>query len=223
MNYPLTLYELQQELLEHSKDGRSDVPMRVAITTDNFGAFVRYISHDKELNPTSRPHGTRQSKINDAGHFLAQAMTLVALCDIDLQEAINSALSGLRDHECLAKRAESTPDGSIRGVVACIGTGTITAKAWVCDDMMTFPGGKWEPMILVASHPEADARLKQFSGFVTDHGGMGCHAAIIAREKGVPCIAGTGNATKRIKTGDTITLDVEKGAVFLRLVKQEAT
>jgi pyruvate,water dikinase len=67
----------------------------------------------------------------------------------------------------------------------------------------------------VAYHLEADARLQQFSGIVTDQGGMNCHAAIIAREHGIPCIVGTGNATKKIHSGDLIEMDPFTGNVTI--------
>jgi len=216
--FPTTLKELQTELLKHSKDGRSDKLFRVAIATDNFGAFVRYISHDQELNPVAKVHGTPKTMVDDAGHMIVQVLTLAALCDIDLQEAVNSALGGLREKDFIAQRASAAgaePAGPvIVGTAAAIGKGSIIAEAWVCEDgVMVWPRGDWTPLILVAPHVQADARLAQFAGIVTDHGGMNCHAAIIAREHGISCIVGTRNATKRIKTGDVIEMDTYRGWV----------
>jgi phosphoenolpyruvate-protein kinase (PTS system EI component) len=53
-------------------------------------------------------------------------------------------------------------------------------------------------------------------GIVTDHGGVGSHAAIIAREYGIACVVGTVNATKSIQTGDIILLDIERGAITVK-------
>jgi phosphohistidine swiveling domain-containing protein len=215
--FPTTLKELQAELLTHSKDGRSDKLMRVAIATDNFGAFVRYVSHDQELNPAAKVHGTPKTMIDDAGHMIVQCITLALLCDIDLQEAVNSALGGLREKDFIAQRtsaAGAEPSGPvIVGTAAAIGPGKIQARAWVCKEFMVWPSGEWEPKILVCPHVQADARLAQFAGIVTDHGGMNCHAAIIAREHGFACIVGTRDATSRIKTGDMIEMDTYNGWV----------
>jgi phosphoenolpyruvate synthase/pyruvate phosphate dikinase len=49
--------------------------------------------------------------------------------------------------------------------------------------------------------------------FVTDEGGITCHAAIVAREMKKPCIIGTKNATKILKDGDLIEVDANKGTV----------
>ncbi|MBU1854784.1 MAG: hypothetical protein KKF89_03620, partial [Nanoarchaeota archaeon] len=48
---------------------------------------------------------------------------------------------------------------------------------------------------------------------VTDEGGITCHASIIARELGKPCIIGTKNATEVFKDGDIIEVDANKGLV----------
>jgi pyruvate,water dikinase len=48
---------------------------------------------------------------------------------------------------------------------------------------------------------------------VTDAGGVMCHAAIVAREYRLPAVLGTGSGTKRIKTGDLIRVDGDRGIV----------
>jgi pyruvate,water dikinase len=50
---------------------------------------------------------------------------------------------------------------------------------------------------------------------VTDIGGIMSHAAIVAREYGMPAVVGTGNATARIKTGDRIRVDGGEGVVTI--------
>ncbi|MFH1720182.1 MAG: phosphoenolpyruvate synthase [Patescibacteria group bacterium] len=57
----------------------------------------------------------------------------------------------------------------------------------------------WEPIMKVAS------------AIVTNRGGKTCHAAIISRELGIPCVIGTRDATKIIKDGDEITVDCSEG------------
>ena len=50
---------------------------------------------------------------------------------------------------------------------------------------------------------------------VLDMGGIMCHAAIVAREYGLPAVVGTGTATKRIKTGDRLHVDANTGVVTI--------
>jgi len=55
--------------------------------------------------------------------------------------------------------------------------------------------------------------MKRASAFVTEIGGLTCHAAVVAREFGVPCVVGLKNATKVIKDGDLVEVDANKGIV----------
>jgi phosphoenolpyruvate synthase/pyruvate phosphate dikinase len=48
---------------------------------------------------------------------------------------------------------------------------------------------------------------------VTDEGGMLCHAAIVSREFDIPCVIGTGDATRRLRTGDMIEISSGEGRV----------
>jgi pyruvate,water dikinase len=59
--------------------------------------------------------------------------------------------------------------------------------------------------------PDWDPLLKQVAGIITNKGGRTSHAAIVARELGVPAIVGCGNATVTIKDGAIITLSCAKG------------
>jgi pyruvate,water dikinase len=59
--------------------------------------------------------------------------------------------------------------------------------------------------------PDWEPILKKAKGVVTDQGGRTCHAAIIAREMGITAIVGTGEATRRIRDGEAITLSCCEG------------
>lgn len=72
-----------------------------------------------------------------------------------------------------------------------------------------------EGEILVTSMttPEYLPAMKKAAAFVTDEGGITCHAAIVAREMEKPCIIGTKNATKVLKDGDMVEVDADNGIV----------
>jgi hypothetical protein len=53
------------------------------------------------------------------------------------------------------------------------------------------------------------------SAVVTDSGGVLSHSAIVAREYGIPCVVGTGDATKRIPDGALVTVDGDSGTVAI--------
>lgn len=72
---------------------------------------------------------------------------------------------------------------------------------------------KGEILITSMTTPDFVSAMERASAFVTDEGGITCHAAIVAREFNVPCIVGTGNATKIIKDGDLLEVDANTGIV----------
>ena len=55
--------------------------------------------------------------------------------------------------------------------------------------------------------------MKKAAAFVTDGGGILCHAAIMARELKKPCVIGTKIATQVLKDGDLVEVDADKGIV----------
>ncbi len=57
--------------------------------------------------------------------------------------------------------------------------------------------------------------MKLAAAYVTEVGGLTCHAAVVAREFGVPCVVGFKNATKNFKDGDLVEVDANKGIVKL--------
>lgn len=69
--------------------------------------------------------------------------------------------------------------------------------------------------ILVTSMttPDFVPAMERASGFVTNEGGILCHAAVIAREMEKPCIVGTGNATEVLEDGDRVEVDAQEGII----------
>ncbi len=56
--------------------------------------------------------------------------------------------------------------------------------------------------------------MRRAAAIVTDSGGMTCHAAIVSRELGIPCLVGTGTATQVLRDGELVTVDATHGAVL---------
>ena len=70
-----------------------------------------------------------------------------------------------------------------------------------------------EILISPMTIPDFLPAMKKASAFVTDEGGIVCHAAILAREMKKPCIVGTKIATQVLKDGDLVEVDADKGIV----------
>ena len=65
---------------------------------------------------------------------------------------------------------------------------------------------KGEVLVTKMTDPDWEPIMKIAAAIVTDRGGRTCHAAIVSRELGIPCITGTENATDRIKMGQPVTV-----------------
>lgn len=81
---------------------------------------------------------------------------------------------------------------------------------------------KGEVLITEMTDPDWEPIMKIASAIVTNRGGRTCHAAIISRELGIPCIVGTNNATEVIKPGQKVTVSCaegEQGKVYDGLLK----
>jgi pyruvate,water dikinase len=68
-----------------------------------------------------------------------------------------------------------------------------------------------EVLVASATSPDWEPVMKGAAAIVTDRGGRTCHAAIVARELGVPAVVGAQGATDRLKTGSPVTIDCAEG------------
>ncbi len=73
---------------------------------------------------------------------------------------------------------------------------------------------KGDILVTRMTDPDFVPAMKIAAAIVTDEGGMTSHAAIVSREMGIPCIVGTGNATKVLKEGEIVTVDAVDGFVY---------
>ena len=71
-----------------------------------------------------------------------------------------------------------------------------------------------EVLVAQMTNPDWLPTMRRASALITDSGGMTCHAAIVARELGVPCIVGARTATRDLKDGTVVTVDGTHGRVL---------
>jgi len=72
---------------------------------------------------------------------------------------------------------------------------------------------KGEVLVTDMTDPDWEPIMKIASAIVTNRGGRTCHAAIVSRELGIPCIVGTGNATMKLNQGEEVTVDCSEGSI----------
>jgi phosphohistidine swiveling domain-containing protein len=72
---------------------------------------------------------------------------------------------------------------------------------------------KGDILVTGMTTPDYVPAMRKAAAIITDEGGITCHAAIISRELGIPCIVGTKNATSVLKDGDLVEVDAERGII----------
>jgi pyruvate,water dikinase len=108
-----------------------------------------------------------------------------------------------------------------RSVGAAIGQGKAQVIRNVSQINQFRPG---EVLITNRTDPDWEPIMKQASAIVTNQGGRTCHAAIIAREMGIPAIVGCNDATETIPSGQDVTIccsEGDVGQVFTGILKYE--
>ena len=78
-----------------------------------------------------------------------------------------------------------------------------------------------EVLVAQMTNPDWLPTMRRAAALVTDTGGMTCHAAIVARELGVPCIVGARTATKDLKDGTVVTVDGTHGRVLAGRIQEQ--
>lgn len=117
-----------------------------------------------------------------------------------------------REHENVIERFSLQRDGDVivtgRAIGQRIGQGKANLITQL-SDMDNMQHG--DVLVTDMTDPDWEPIMKRASAIVTNRGGRTCHAAIIARELGIPAVVGTNTATQRIKAGQDITVSCAEG------------
>jgi len=110
-----------------------------------------------------------------------------------------------------ATRSPSSAKG-IRGVAAS--PGTATGRVRVLRDASEFESlQRGDVLVAQATTPAWTPLFARAAAVVTDTGSIGSHASQVAREYGIPAVVCTVDATRRLKTGQLVTVDGSAGVV----------
>ncbi|NUS35857.1 MAG: phosphoenolpyruvate synthase, partial [Pseudarthrobacter sp.] len=106
----------------------------------------------------------------------------------------------------LAQRSNVLAEG--RAIGQRIGAGQVRVLTSI-DQMASFQAG--DVLVANMTDPDWEPIMKKAAAIVTDRGGRTCHAAIIARELGIPAVVGTGNASRVLAEGTPVTVSCAEG------------
>src|SRR5690606_4143684 len=106
----------------------------------------------------------------------------------------------------LKRRGEVLAQG--RSVGDRIGHGRARVIRSVQELQRLLPG---EVLVTEKTDPDWEPMMKKAAAIITDRGGRTCHAAIVARELGLPAIVGTEDGTQAVRDGDEVTVSCAEG------------
>ncbi len=114
------------------------------------------------------------------------------------------------------EEVEEVKEGEIlvRGIPASPGVASGRVKVALSVEEAAAKMEKGDVLVTKMTDPDWVPYMKLASAIVTDEGGMTAHAAIVARELGIPAVVGTGNATQVLKDGMIVTVDGSRGVVI---------
>ncbi|MGZ6778209.1 MAG: putative PEP-binding protein, partial [Mycobacterium sp.] len=146
----------------------------------------------------------------------------------DTEWAISAGKTYLVQARPITTLGHTTPPPSEKHVVLARGLaaapGMASGKVRVLD---TPDAGerlqKGEILVAQMTNPDWLPTIRRAAALVTDTGGMTCHAAIVARELGVPCVVGTRTSTRDLHDGITVTVDGARGEVVSGRIEPKPT
>ncbi len=131
--------------------------------------------------------------------------------DVYITQARPETVQSQKDRSIIEKYRLSRPGKLIvsgQSVGSRIGAGIVNRIMNVRDINRFKPG---QVLVTDMTDPDWEPIMKIASAIVTDKGGRTCHAAIVSRELGIPCVVGTESGSRKIKSGRVITVDCAGG------------
>jgi len=171
------------------------------LEADDIDGTIRSINDGERLNPLTGQVNVRKATWKQAKETTPPPM-------IPVKERV----MGFKADLFVAHTQDDEGGNTLKGVAAS--AGVVTAPACVLHGPEDFdqmhPG---DVLVAGTTTPAWTPLFVMASAVVTDIGGPLSHGSIVAREYGIPAVMGTGVATRRIRSGQTITVDGGKGTV----------
>jgi pyruvate,water dikinase len=146
-----------------------------------------------------RPMDVEWAKDGETGElFIVQARP----------ETVKARANGVGERYTLEATGEVRISG--RAIGQKIGAGEVRLIASPAEMNRVQPG---DILVTDMTDPDWEPVMKRAAAIVTNRGGRTCHAAIVARELGIPAVVGTGEATAVLKDGETVTVSCAEGDI----------
>jgi len=201
------LGEKQQKMI-YTEGGTKDIPVeeseraKFSLSNDEVLELARWCviieDHYSKEAGYYKPMDMEWAKDGESGDlFIVQARP---------ETVVSRREAGVIRRSVLEKQGPVLAEGMAVGEMIGAGKAAVIKSA---DNIKDFKEG----MVLVTETTDPDwvPIMKIAGAIVTDTGGRTCHAAIISRELGIPCVVGTGNGSKNVQDGHDITVSCAGG------------
>lgn len=208
------IFKKQKQIVYDQADGTVWVPVPEAMQSAQSlkdDAIVRLARYGVQIE---NHYGTAQdiewAVDKDDRIFILQARP----------ETVHQA--GVKEEKKREERGPMEQEILVRGLGVSPGQGSGETEVIVnVKEIGKFQEG--QVLVTEMTTPDWVTTMKKAAAIVTDQGGKTCHAAIVSRELGIPCVVGTENATKVLKSGEKITVDGQRGLVFKGMSEKKET
>jgi phosphohistidine swiveling domain-containing protein len=192
-------YHINQLLAEISN--RTNVPINELFSSYTLNDIVNLLENNVRL-----PNETIKTREN---YYLFKYSNseITFLEGKQAEGIISSIIYDLVSKIMEIKGATAFP-GKVKGKVVVVPTGNLETMNKSLEEF-----NKGDILVTPMTQPNMVIFAEKASAIVTNEGGITSHASVIAREFKIPCIVGTGVATKKLNTGDLVEVDAEKGIV----------
>lgn len=175
---------------------------RFSLSDDEVLELTRYAiaieQHYSDHAGQSRPMDIEWGKDGESGHlFILQARP----------ETVQSRQNRfVQESFTLSERGPILAEGKSIGTKVAAGTARIMTSLGNMDDL-----DAGDVLVTDMTDPDWEPIMKKAAAIVTNRGGRTCHAAIVARELGIPAVLGCGDATERVPDGQEVTVSCAEG------------
>ena len=167
-----------------------------------------YLTYD-EMKALADGHLSRQE---------AEARIAAHRTEIEADALISppSVISGDPHLACRVAQSEPEVASYLSGIAAS--SGTVHGRARIVNDPVEAPAALSREDILIVPYSDVGwtPLFSSIGGIVAETGGQLSHAAIVAREYGLPAVVGVKDATRLIREGQPLSLDGNRGRVYLK-------
>ena len=200
--------DYQSRSYYHSEKLLIEISNRLSISLDQ----IRSASLNM-IKDGLRSHAIDVKKLNDIKKFHItlpkEDGSTLFLCGNEAESFYNRNI----------KKEETKTESNIKeihGTTACRGKARGIVKI-INEPSEMSKMNQGDILVSTATTPSIVPVMKKAAAIITNEGGLTCHAAIVSRELGTPCVIGTKIATKVLKDGDMVEVDADRGIV--RIIK----